>query len=123
MKSRKSGSGSEKRQRGVIVNYRTTPERAAALQIAAADRGLTLAAYLREREEGSAGPRLVRRRPLPDEALLRAILLELNRHGVNLNQIARVVNIDGDPYGLDVLRIELSKLYAECRAHIRQAPP
>lgn len=98
---RKPGQGSEKRLRDVVVQYRTTATRAAALQEAAAARGLSLAAYLREREEGSSGPRSRRRRLLPEERAVRELMGQIGYIGNNLNQLTRLGNM-GDLDGSDL---------------------
>ena len=114
MAGKKTGQGSEKRQREAVVQYRTTVERAAALRAAADARGISLAAYLRERDEGAPGPRSRSSRLNPDRAALALLRTELGHHGGNLNQLAYLANI-GDldrPRELDTVITELRQTYA-----------
>lgn len=90
---RKGSSGSNKRKRAVVVTYRTTPDRVAMLRAVAASHSLSLAAYLRQREEGEAGPRSGRGMPLPAEHAIRDLIGQLGYVGNNLNQLTRAVNM------------------------------
>jgi hypothetical protein len=84
-------SGTDKRQRGVIVPVRMTVEERDRLQALSARSGLAAGAFMRAAAFGEAGPR-AQRRPSAEAATLRRLLGELGRVGNNVNQIARRLN-------------------------------
>lgn len=95
-------SGTDRRQRGVTVTVRMTPEERAQLEALSSRSGLAAGAFLRAAAFGGAGPR-AQRRPSADHAVLRQLLGELGRVGNNINQIARTLNTGGTP---DLLALE-----------------
>ncbi len=84
-------SGTGRRQRGVTVTVRLTPEERAQLDALSSRSGLAAGAFMRAAALGGAGPR-AQRRPSADHAVLRQLLGELGRVGNNINQIARALN-------------------------------
>ena len=88
-------SGSEKRRRGDTITVRVTPDERAVIDEHSMRRGLTVGAYMRAVALGDPGPRAKRRIPV-DAKLLRRLLGEVGRVGNNLNQIAHVLNADGE---------------------------
>lgn len=86
-------SGSEKRQRRHVVQFRTDDAELAELQRRAWDSGrLSVGAFCRKRALGDPGVRHARGPAPPDVRLLAQPLFELNRVGNNLNQTARALN-------------------------------
>jgi hypothetical protein len=81
-----------KRQRQRFVGVRLDDAEFAELERRARQAGLSVGAYCRERTLGSAGPRAKREQPTADTKLLARNMAELNRVGVNLNQMARALN-------------------------------
>ena len=84
-------SGSEKRQRGVLLAIRLTPSERALIDAHAERAGLTTASYARQTLLGSAPPRQVRRPPIERGELSR-LLGAIGHVGANLNQIAHHMN-------------------------------
>lgn len=87
----KSRSGSSRRQRRNVEQFRTDDAEHAKLEARAGEAGLSVGAYLRACALDTAGPRARRRAPV-DRELLARTNAELNRVGNNLNQIARALN-------------------------------
>jgi len=86
-------SGSNKRQRRHVEQFRTDDAEHAELQRRAwADGRLSVSAYCRKRTLGDPGPRHARGPAPPDVRLLARHLSEFNRTGNNLNQTARALN-------------------------------
>ncbi|MGO9986809.1 MAG: plasmid mobilization protein [Rhodomicrobium sp.] len=86
-------SGSETRQRTVIVQIRFTPEERTLLDEAASRAGLTISSYARARLIGRSLPRSVAR-PSIDRELMARLIGQLGKIGSNLNQIARAANMN-----------------------------
>ncbi len=86
-------SGSETRQRTIIVHIRLTPEERSLVDEAASRAGLTVASYARTRLIGPSLPRNVKR-PSIDRELLAKLIAQLGKIGSNLNQIARAANMN-----------------------------
>lgn len=84
-------SGSETRQRTIIVPIRFTLEERTVLNEAASRAGLTVSSYARARIMGSALARSVKR-PSIDRELAARLIGQLGKIGSNLNQIARTAN-------------------------------
>lgn len=84
-------SGTDKRQRGVVVTVRMTVEERDRLTALSSRSGLAAGAFMRAAAFGEAGPRAQRRASVDRASLLR-LLGELGRVGNNLNQIARRLN-------------------------------
>lgn len=80
-------SGSDKRKRGRLVQFRVDETEFAALQAAAQAARLPLGSYSRKILL-DAPPARVRRRPSPEMSALAKLLGELGKIGSNLNQIA-----------------------------------
>ncbi len=89
-----ANSGSETRRRKKLLPVRCTDEELAAIVSAAANSSLSVAAFVRQRTIGTAGPRSVRKRT--DLAELGRLLGETGKIGSNINQLARVANSGGD---------------------------
>ena len=88
-----SRSGSAKRQRQHVEQFRTDDAEHAELQRRAwADGRLSVGAYCRKRTLGDPGPRHARGPAPPDVRLLARHLSEFNRVGNNLNQTTRALN-------------------------------
>ena len=90
----KSGSGSEKRQRGVPVSVRFLPDERAELDARAQAAGLSLASFLRASSLGTSGPR-AQRKPHVNAVELAKATAALNKAGSNLNQLTRGLNVSG----------------------------
>jgi hypothetical protein len=104
---------SENRQRQRVRHFRFDSAEDAALEAAAAEAGLSVTAYVRQRTIGSAGVRSLRKRI--DLAELARLLGETGKIGSNVNQIARVANANGDlptVSRLDEIWQELSQMRA-----------
>lgn len=94
--------------RGRLIGFRVTEAEAARLQLAADTVGASLSAYCRAAILGARLPAQRRGRDLS------GVLVELNRVGVNLNQIARTVNRgQGVP-------ADLAEVLAEVRAVVER---
>jgi hypothetical protein len=94
-RTKKVTSGSENRQRSTAIRVRVTPDDAERLKNEAAAAGTSVAGYLaagRLDDESARRPRLSRRPVSVDTLALTQALVELNRVGNNLNQIARALN-------------------------------
>ena len=94
-RTKKVTSGSENRQRSTAIRVRVTPADADRLKAEAAAAGMSVAGYLisgRLTIEAATRPRMNRRPVSADTAALTQALVELNRVGNNLNQIARALN-------------------------------
>jgi Bacterial mobilisation protein (MobC) len=94
-RTKKVTSGSENRQRSTAIRVRVTPADAERLKTEAAAAGTSVAGYLvsgRLTIEATTRPRMNRRPASADIAALTQALVELNRVGNNLNQIARALN-------------------------------
>ena len=94
-RTKKVTSGSENRQRSTAIRVRVTPADAERLKAEAAAAGTSVAGYLvsgRLTVEAATRPRMNRRPASADTAALTQALVELNRVGNNLNQIARALN-------------------------------
>jgi hypothetical protein len=94
-RTKKVTSGSENRQRSTAIRVRVTPADAERLKEEAAAAGMSVAGYLvsgRLTVEAATRPRRSRRPVSVDTAALTHALVELNRVGNNLNQIARALN-------------------------------
>jgi hypothetical protein len=86
-------SGSEKRQRRNVVQFRTDDAELAELRRRAWDSGrLSVGAFCRKRALGDPGVRHARGPAPLDVRLLAQHLSELNRVGNNLNQTTRALN-------------------------------
>jgi hypothetical protein len=86
-------SGSAKRQRQHVEQFRTDDAEHAELQRRAwADGRLSVSAYCRKRTLGDPGPRHARGPAPPDVRLHARQLSEFNRIGNNLNQATRALN-------------------------------
>ena len=90
-KPRRSRSGSEKRERGVVNTFRSTRDERIKAETDAAALSLTFGSYIRWLlfERPQTRPT---RRTLPSEMLLRQLKLEAAHVDNNLNQLARKVN-------------------------------
>lgn len=84
-------SGSETRQRGVIIPIRATFAERAKYEAEAERAGLTLSSYIRGRLDSAPETR-ARHRPTIDRVLIAQATAELSRVGGLLNQIARRLN-------------------------------
>jgi hypothetical protein len=91
MKGRHFGPRPVDDPRSERIDLRVTPAQKAAIQTAADEAGLSVAAFLCLRAIGSPGPR-VRRSPGPDAANTARIVAALGRSGSNLNQLLQKVN-------------------------------
>ena len=94
-RTKKVTSGSENRQRSKAVRVRVTPDDAERLKQEAAAAGMSVAGYLaagRLSVEAAPRPRMNRRPVSVDTPALTQALVELNRVGNNLNQIAHALN-------------------------------
>ena len=86
-------SGSAKRQRQHVEQFRTDEDEHAELRRRAwADGRLSVSAYCRKRTLGDPGPRHARGPAPPDVRLLAQHLSAFNRIGNNLNQATRALN-------------------------------
>jgi hypothetical protein len=106
-------SGSEKRQRQHVVQFRTDDAELAELRRRAWDSGrLSVGAFCRKRALGDPGVRHARGPAPPDVRLLALNNAELNRVGNNLNQIAKALNRGGDidPFELRAAITELQEV-------------
>lgn len=84
-------SGSDKRLKQRIVNFRATKEEYAAVEDGARNAGLTIGSYIRQTMLAAPKTR-TRRVARADVAALAKLIAELNRIGGNINQIARAAN-------------------------------
>ena len=91
-KVRKTGQGSEKRQRAEQHRIRLTAAERVELNRRAAEAGMSVAAYVRHQALDTSGPRSARRFTL-DEILIRQLIGEISRIGNNLNQLTRLANM------------------------------
>ena len=82
-------SGSEKREREVLIGFRATATEVQEIDAAAKIAGLSRSAYVRAQ---SLSKPKTRRRPTMDAAPLARILGQLGKCGSNLNQIAHMLN-------------------------------
>jgi hypothetical protein len=89
-------NGSEIRRKQLRTTVRWSPEEYGTLEEAALGTGLTLGSYIRTCTLKTPTTR-ARRRPLADVAALSKAMVEFNRFGVNLNQIARHLNSGNAP--------------------------
>jgi hypothetical protein len=106
-------SGSEKRQRQHVVQFRTDDAELAELRRRAWDSGrLSVGAFCRKRALGDPGVRHAHGPAPPDIRLLALNNAELNRVGNNLNQIAKALNRcdDIDPTELRAAITELQEV-------------
>jgi hypothetical protein len=78
-----------------FVRVRYDPDSRAHLDAKAAAAHMTLSDYIRHLTQGPGGPRPRRKPPVEVVQLARA-LAELNKWGSNVNQLARIANINGD---------------------------
>jgi hypothetical protein len=105
--------GSEKRHRNFSVRVRLDGAERGELEARAG--ALSLPAYFRKAGLGSAGAR-ARRRRVNGHLLARA-LADLHRVGSNLNQIARILNIDSKQQvairALQAMRVDLYDLRSD----------
>ncbi len=112
----KKPSGSEKRQRAGVVNFRASDSERAELEAHAERAGLSIGSYIRSRTLAEPTTRAVRK-PSVERAALSLILAQLGKCGSNLNQIARVLNSGGDEPG-DLLAA-VDEFRAACAAVMR----
>jgi len=84
-------SGSDKRQRTRIVQFRVNEEEHEALSKAAENASLPMGSYARK-VLLAAPPARVRKKPSHDTVTLTKLLGEFGKVGSNLNQIARLHN-------------------------------
>ena len=82
--------------------------------------GLSVSSYLRAAALGDAGPR-ARRAPTVQAEVIARAMIELNRVGNNVNQIARSANIgkEIDPYFYEAIGKQLVALLREMHEAIR----
>ncbi len=107
---------SERRQKGLIANFRVTAEEHSAIEREADRVGLTFGSYLRKRalhqkitDELKDEPRTrAMRRPVMERVILGKLTAQLGRSGSNLNQIARAMN-SGDVVVLDAIQSALAE--------------
>jgi hypothetical protein len=92
---RKTRSGSEKRERGIVNTFRSTRDERAKIASDAAALGFTVGSYIRWLALERPQTRPVRR-PLPAEMLLRQIKSEAGRVDGNLAQFLKLAN-RGEP--------------------------
>jgi hypothetical protein len=93
-RTKKVTSGSENRQRTKAIRVRLHPADAERLKADAGAAGMSVAGYLaagRLSDEAAPRPRIRRRAPVDEVALMRA-LAAFNRAHNNLNQITRTLN-------------------------------
>jgi hypothetical protein len=118
----KRRSGSRKRQRADMAFIRLDAGERAELVRRAADAGLSVGAYCRERALGAPGPRHRRSPPSPDIELLARNYAALNQIGNNLNQIARALNevalIGGDNERLSWIIADLAERARQIQADL-----
>jgi len=88
---RKTRSGSEKRERGIVNTFRSTQAERDKAETDAAAAGLTFGSYVRQLLFECPQTRPVRR-PLPAETLLRQVKSEAGRVDGNLAQFLRLAN-------------------------------
>jgi Bacterial mobilisation protein (MobC) len=105
----KSRSGSQTRQKPVMVTTAYSPEEFAALDEAASRAGLTRASFQRVQTLADPKTRSTRRAPV-DRELLAKVLGQLGKIGGNLNQIAKAANLD------QMERADLGAALVEIRA-------
>jgi Bacterial mobilisation protein (MobC) len=94
--SPKSRSGSENRQRCVLVGFRALPSEVAAIDAAADRVGLTRSSYGRACMLSPPQMRATRRPPVNQVALAK-LLGDIGKIGSNVNQIARQLNSGRNP--------------------------
>jgi Bacterial mobilisation protein (MobC) len=100
-----------------VITFRCTVEEHQLIAGRAAQKGLTIGPYLRQRETGTAGPR-AQRKPAADAAMLAKVLAQMGKAGSNLNQIAHRLNeydFEGIPE-LQAMRAEHQEALADHRA-------
>ena len=92
----------------------------AALEARARECGLSVSSYLRAAALGDAGPR-ARRAPTIEAEVIARVMIDLNRVGNNVNQIARSVNSgqEIDPYFYEAIGKQLVALLRELHEAIR----
>ena len=112
-------SGTDKRQRGVVVSVRVTGDERDRLETLSSRSGLAVAAFMRAAALGEAGLR-AQRRPSADHKVLRQLLGEIGRIGNNINQIARHINATGENPDLPELTQALAA-YSQLRNAIFDA--
>lgn len=107
-----AGSNKRRRPRQSLVRWSDEEFNAAASKADGA--GLALAAFVRAATLGDAGPR-AQRRPPADHVALRQILGQLGKIGSNINQIARALNMAGQP-DLPELKTAIRAILQVCNA-------
>jgi hypothetical protein len=111
-------SGSETRQRNILLRIRLTADERATLAAAAERAGLTHAGYARSLLL-SAPPVRQARKPPVERAELAKLLAQIGKIGSNLNQLARAANSGEAAAAADVR--EAAKDVATMRAAIMAA--
>jgi hypothetical protein len=96
IRARASGSrsGSETRRPSKILNVRYPLSDYAELERQAAVERLTVSAFVRKKTSGIAQERGRGRRPGPEQRLAGQYLAQLGKIGSNINQLARVANMN-----------------------------
>jgi hypothetical protein len=113
-RSKKKRSGSEKRRRGVVNKFRSTPEERAEMNANAAAVGLSFGSYMRSLACAHPTTRPVHRLT-PDMKLVKKLLAEVSRLGGNIYQLVRAMNFGGIPESdeMDAAGKEARALLAE----------
>jgi hypothetical protein len=119
-KPRRTRSGSETRQKARRITYRVSEEDYRKIEAAASNAGVSVASYSRARATESP----TTRHPVPvDIASRRDTLRAFTKVAVNINQIARHLNMNGIPMPDELAtagqRIDASR--AEVMATMRRA--
>lgn len=98
---------SERRQKGLIANFRVTPDEHRQIEANATRVGLTPSSYMRSRALDAPTTRAMRR-PMMEKVILSKLIAGLGRSGSNLNQIARAMN-SGDKVTRDQIQSALAE--------------
>lgn len=102
-------SGSEKRQKSVLIGFRVSPEERAEIELAAEHHGVTLGTHCRDSLLKKS--RIKRqKKPSLDRVLLAQMLAQLGKAGNNLNQIAKRLN-EGKGTGTERIIAALDDLH------------
>jgi hypothetical protein len=109
MPPRKKRSGSEKRRRGVVNKFRSTPEERAEMNANAAAAGLTFGAFVRSLACAKPTTRVVRRR-LPELAPFTQAMGRLGIYASNAHQLLKIAR-RGDIVYDDELREAVETLH------------
>jgi hypothetical protein len=101
---RRKRGGTETRQREYRITFRMSAAEYVELEAAASEAGLTLASYARSRALSAPTTRARHRAPV-DIVALAAVLRAFTKVAININQIARHLNMNGIPIPEELMTV------------------